>query len=251
MRTKTSWQGVSSWYDAYHKDQGGYYHREVLLPRLKNLLKLDSDSSVLDLGCGEGILARQLPEDTDYLGIDASVSLIKSAKQKDRNRNHRYISGDITKDLEAKGGFSHALCVLAIQNVSNPKKVFSNASKHLEDRGSFTLVLNHPCFRIPKHSSWDFDPRQRIQSRKLDRYLSPTKIQIQAHPSQGERSANTLSFHRPLSYFFAALKEAGFYVEDFLELCSNKKSYGKMARAENFARGEFPLFLILHCKKMK
>lgn len=251
MRSKTSWQSVSSWYDAYHKDEGGYYHREVILPRIKKLISFNEESKVLDLACGEGILARHLPKESTYFGIDDAPSLIKVAKEKDKSPNHQYVVGDVTRDLQAPLlHFTHALCILAIQNISIPKKVFANASKHLTQEGYFTLVLNHPCFRIPKHSSWNIDLKNQTQSRVLDRYLSPTKIQISTHPSQQEKSEQTVSFHRPLSYYFEELKEAGFYVEELLELCSNKKSYGKMARAENFARNEFPLFLVLHCKKI-
>ncbi len=250
MHSNTSWQQVSSWYDAYHKDEGGYYHREVILPRIKKLITFNEECKVLDLACGEGILARHLPEGTVYLGIDDAPSLIKTAKEKDKNPKHQYLVGDVTEDLKAPLHFTHALCILALQNISIPKKVLVNASKHLTKDGYFTLVLNHPCFRIPKHSSWDIDQKNQTQSRVLKRYLSPTKIQISTHPSKQEKSEQTVSFHRPLSYYFEALKEAGFYVEELLELCSNKKSYGKMARAENFARNEFPLFLILHCKKI-
>lgn len=250
MRNRTSWQSVHSWYDKHQKEGGGYYHREVILPKLLGALKLDENSRVLDLGCGEGILGRKLKEVPTYLGIDASAGLIKNAKLKDPNKEHRYQLGDVTRELKAPNHFTHAFFILSLQNIAHPKKALENVWNHLEEDGSLTLVLNHPCFRVPKHSSWGVDTQEKKQFRRLERYLSPFRTTIQAHPSQRDRSPATLSFHRPLSLFFTFLKEAGFCVEDFQELCSNKKSYGKMAKAENYARDEFPLFAVLHCRKV-
>ncbi|MCH9633372.1 MAG: Ubiquinone biosynthesis O-methyltransferase, mitochondrial [Chlamydiae bacterium] len=249
MRHKTSWQTVHSWYDKHQSEDGGYYHREVIFPKLLASIKLDENSRVLDLGCGEGILGRKLAKINHYVGIDASSGLIKKAKIKDSNKSHHYQVGDVTYDLKVSDSFTHAFFVLSIQNISNPKKALESAWKNLEEGGSLSLVINHPCFRIPQNSSWDIDLKANTQSRKLKRYLSPFRSAIKAHPSKKEFSETTLSFHYSLSNFFSYLKDVGFYVEDFIEVCSNRKSYGKKARAENFARAEFPLFLIMNCRK--
>lgn len=248
MRQKTSWQSVHSWYNKHQKSEGGYYHREVILPKLLKVLDLKPGDKLLDLGCGEGILERKLPQGVTYVGVDASKGLLKMAKQKSTSSLSTFVFGDMTKPLNLDSDFSHMTLVLSLQNVSNPKAVFEQSKNYLTHGGSLTLVLNHPCFRIPKHSSWDFDNHHKVQYRRLDRYMSPFRVSIQAHPSKGEHSPSTVSFHRPLSFYFNLLKENGFYVEDFLEVTSNKKSYGKNASRENYARDEFPLFSILHCK---
>ena len=64
-------------------------------------------------------------------------------------------------------------------------------------------------------------------------------------------SAKTVSFHRPLQYYFKALAKAGFVVEKLEEWTSMKVSdSGPRAKAENDARKEFPLFLYLGAKKI-
>ena len=148
----TSWQPVSNWYDKIVSKEGHYFHKNVIFPRLLPYLK--KANAVLDLACGQGVLARQLPKEVAYTGIDISPSFIKSAKEKNRVRSRSFAVGDVTEPLKVKGSFSHAVCLLALQNISDPLRLFQNAKKHLNDRGELFLVLNHPCFRIPRQTHW-------------------------------------------------------------------------------------------------
>ena len=109
-------------------------------------------------------------------------------------------------------------------------------------------VLNHPCFRIPRQSSWGFE-EERVQFRRLDAYASPVSIPIVMHPGKKD-SESTLSFHRSLADLTAAAFAAGFVISGMKELVSNKESEaGPRAKAENRARKEFPLFLALRLEK--
>ncbi|MDF2549274.1 MAG: hypothetical protein K0S07_341 [Chlamydiales bacterium] len=244
----TSWQKSSAWYDQIVGEKGHYYHQHVILPKILPLFKNPSEDSLLDLACGQGILGRQLPN-TPYQGVDLSSALIQKAKQYDQSPGHRYQVGDISKPLKIDATFSHASIILAIQNIREPLKAFQQAAKHLKPGGKLMLVLNHPCFRIPRQSSWEVDLPNQIQYRRINRYHSSMEIPIQTHPGQKEQSENTLSFHHPLSEYFRWLKEAGFVVELLDEWYSDKESEGGRARMENASRFEIPLFLFLLAAK--
>ena len=70
------------------------------------------------------------------------------------------------------------------------------------------------------------------------------EIPINMHP--GEKSSPiTWSFHLPIEEYSKMLFESGFYIEKIEEWTSEKKSVGKMARAENRAREEFPMFMTI------
>lgn len=249
MAKDTSWQNSSRWYQKHIEKEGSYNHRELILPKLLPLLNLSTSSSLLDLGCGQGVLSFAIDPKIRYLGLDASQSLIKYALDKKKSKNHEFKRKDVTQALNLDKKFSHAAFVLSIQNMAYPQKALIEASKALEKNGKLALVINHPCYRIPKHSSWEFIENHKGQYRRIDRYMSPFKATLQTHPSQGKSSPKTFSFHHPLSNYFTFLKEAGFLVEDLVEVCSNKKSYGKAAKSENFARKEFPLFMIILASK--
>ena len=112
------------------------------------------------------------------------------------------------------------------------------------------LVLNHPSFRIPKESSWGYDDEKDIQFRMVDKYLTESKIDIDMNPGETKNKKMTVSFHRPLQYYFKLLKNNGFCVGSLEEWISNKTSeVGPKKRAEDKSRKEFPLFMALECIK--
>lgn len=236
-----------SWksYDKTVGSEGHYYHQQIILPKTLELLALNKANSLslLDLGCGQGILARHLPKKVEYVGVDNSPALLRAARKYSK---HSFILGDLTQPLSLeKKDFSHAVILLALQNIEDPFSVLSNAAAHLRSGGKLLIVLNHPCFRIPRQSSWGTDAQKKIQYRRIDRYFSPLQIPIQMRPSQKELSEETWSYHYPLAAYSGWIKKAGFLIEQLDEWCSDKKSMGKMAAMEDRARKEFPLFLAI------
>ena len=138
--------------------------------------------------------------------------------------------------------------------MENVQGVFNECGRVLKENGKLFLVMNHPAFRIPKASGWEWDAKNKIQYRRIDSYLSESREKIDMHPSAGSRksaSDYTLSFHRPLQFYFKALQKAGFSVNRLEEWNSNKKSEpGPRATAENKIRKEIPLFLFLEAIKL-
>ena len=250
----TSWQPVASWYNKITGEGGHYYHQHVVIPGVLRLLGISpkspqSPQSVLDIACGNGILAKSLPQNVDYTGIDIAPSLIEEAKKTDKNRDHKYIVADATKTLNIPGGFTHSAIILALQNIKNPEFALENISKSLTQGGKLVIVLNHPAFRIPRQSSWGIDENTKMQYRRVDRYMTPMDIPITAHP--GERfSPNTLSYHFPISAYSKMLKDAGLVIELIEEWTSDKESIGRNSKMENRARNEFPLFMTFVAKKI-
>lgn len=242
----TSWEKASKWYGSIASKEGHYFHRKIIFPALREImdLKKTKDPSVLDLGCGPGAFAAQIPKNIPYCGVDLSRSLIRLAK-KNNEKNRIFVQGDITKPLQIeKKDFSHAVFILSLQNVAKPDLAISQVKKHLRPNGKLILVLNHPCFRIPRQTGWQIDEAQKLQYRRVNHYMSPLKIPIQAHPGK-EKESVLWSYHFPISSYFHFLKKSQFSVCDLQEWCSDKKSYGKKAKMENRARQEIPLFLTI------
>lgn len=252
-KTDTSWESSAGWYDKIVGQKGHYYHQQVIIPGVLRLLEMKKKSNphLLDLACGQGILARHLPKGMKYLGIDTSLSLIEAAKQYEPKSLHEFIVKDLSHPLDLPyKEYSHATCILAIQNLEKPLNLFRTAFAHLREGSNFIIVLNHPCYRIPRQSGWGVDEQKKLQYRRVDRYMSPLKIPIQTQPSKQESSEQTWSFHYPISFYTSQLKEAGFVLEIIEEWRSDKKSTGKHATMENRSRQEFPLFLTLVARKV-
>ncbi len=249
-RSQSSWQNVERWYDSIVGVTGHYYHTHVIMPNLKKIIHFHENSSFLDLACGQGVLSRHIPKDIPYTGIDISSSLIKKAKEYSAScANHEFFQADITKNLPlGKKVFTHAAIVLALQNIEDAENVIQNAKIHLKAGAQFIIVLNHPCYRIPRQSSWGFNENSKTQYRQVNSYMSPQKIPITQHPGAKEQSETTWSFHHPLSTYFQWLHNHNFIVINMYEWCSDKASTGKAASWENRARKEFPLFLTIDAR---
>lgn len=245
----TSWSPVAKWYNSIVGDSGHYFHEHVILPGIKKLLDPKAGESVLDIGCGQGVYARTLHHAVEYTGIDISKELIKEAVGLTKNSKHKFYVSDVTKSIPVpEESFDHAISILALQNMQDSSSAISNVAKSLKVGGDFVFVVNHPSFRIPRQSSWGKDSSQKLEYRRVNRYLSPLEIPINAHPGLAD-SALTWSYHQPLEYYVKALKSCGMVVTDLEEWTSDKVSVGKSAKAENRARSEFPMFMAIRSVK--
>ncbi len=246
----TSWEPVSAWYDKKLGSSGDWAHTNIVIPKTIQLLSLTSKSTLLDLGCGQGILGRSVPHAILYTGIDIAPTLITFAKSRDKNNNHHYLVGDMTKQLSISNSFTHCACILTLDNIKNPSDVMHQVHTHLQINGVFVFVINHPCFRIPRQSSWGIDQQNKLQYRRINRYLSPLEIPITMHPGRSQTPV-TWTYHFPISLYSTWLAETGFGIDVIEEWTSDKESVGTASKMENRARSEFPLFLAIKAIKLK
>ena len=250
MAKDTSWQKVGKWYSNLVGESGHYYHQHVILPNLFRLMNLKINDSVIDLACGQGILGRCMPDGVRYMGLDVARNLIEDATRLDKNLKHKYFTTDVSKEIKLNSTFSHATIVLALQNIKHAFRVIRNANNILNKNGRLFIVLNHPAFRVPQHSDWGVDKENGVQSRKIDAYMSPLEIPIESSPFDKKNNQLTFSYHYPLSAYCEMLSDNGFVIEKIEEWISDKKSEGGMAKIEDKARAEIPLFMAIVARKI-
>jgi ubiquinone/menaquinone biosynthesis C-methylase UbiE len=243
----SSWDAAEKWYSDCVGNKGHYYHQSVVLPNALRMLNLTKQKSLIDLGCGQGVLARHLPDSIEYTGVDLSKKLIDEAKRTTKRKNCSFHVADATaqKLPLGKTDFDRASCILALQNMEHGEGAIQSAARHLREEGELLLVLNHPAFRIPRQSGWGVDEKASLQYRRMNGYMSPMNIPLQINPGKGEKSEIFYSYHQPLSNYISWLSKAGFLIHALEEWISDKKSEGAKARMEDRARREIPLFLAL------
>ncbi len=249
----TSWGEVAEWYDALLDDPDSF-QRRVILPNLLRVLNLKPGERVLDVGCGQGFFSRAFWETgANVLGVDIAPELIALAqrnvpKSKTGRRLEFTVAAADRLDQVADHSVDTVTLVMAIQNIENLHGVFQACQRVLKPGGHVVMVLNHPAFRIPQGSSWGSDGAK-IQYRRVDRYLSEARVNIQMHPGANPRQ-RTVTFHRPLQLYFKALAKHGFCVRRLEEWISHRVSQpGPRAAAEDRTRKEIPLFLFLEATK--
>jgi ubiquinone/menaquinone biosynthesis C-methylase UbiE len=161
-------------------------------------------------------------------------------------KHAEFVVGDATQEIPVeKRDFDRACFILSLQNMENGAGAIQTAARHLKKNGKLLIVLNHPCFRIPRQSAWGIDEQMKLQYRRVNSYMSPQKIPIQTNPGKGETSESKVSYHHPLSDYAMWLQKEKFAIAKLEEWCSDKKSEGAKARMEDRARKEIPLFLAI------
>ena len=247
---ETSWGHVANWYHEHVSESDDTYHEKVIKPNLLRVIGDSRGKRVLDVACGEGFFSRALTAAGAHVtGADIAPELIAIAK-KLGPADITYLAAPASRMPLPDASFDAGICVLALQNIKDLSGTLAQVSRLLKKDGLFIIVLNHPCFRIPRHSQWGFDADASVQFRRLDRYLSETSIPVQMHPGKDPR-ITTLSYHRPLQVYMKELAKHGFVLAGLEEWISHRVSEkGPRRDAEDRARKEFPLFLMLRARRV-
>lgn len=246
---KTDWDTISSWYDKY-LEGSDTYQSKVIAPNLMRILSIKKGDTVLDLACGQGFFSRLVKDfGAVVTGVDLSKKLIDKAKE--HSRDISYVVAPAHDTKLKKESFNKVFTVLAFENIKNVDEVMVEVNRVLKKEGEFVLVMLHPAFRIPQYSDWNFDTKKEVQYRRVDKYLSEVKIDIELNPHKGSKKISSTTFHRPLQWYMKSFKKLGFAITTIEEWISHKKSQpGARQKAEDTARKEFPMFLVLELKKV-
>lgn len=248
MKKDTSWHESAEWYKALLAAGQGTYQTDILLPNLMRLVGPKAGLKILDLGCGTGFFARAFANaGAEVTGLDNGADMIRLAQEESRDIKYYHGSADNLKQF-ADASFDAVTIVLALQNMENLSGVINECARVLKVGGSVYLVLNHPAFRVPKNSGWEWNRDRSVQYRRIDTYLSESKQSIQMHPGAAP-DAYTVSFHRPLQAYVKILGKANFGVTRLEEWISNRPGpKGRTFAALEQSRKEIPLFLFLEAR---
>ncbi len=246
----TSWGPAAQWYSGHLENTEDSYQKQVILPGLLRVLDLKAGDRLLDLACGQGFFSREFVKTgAVVVGADISPELIGEAQKLSPEMITYHVAPANQLSFAPDESFDATTIILAIQNIEDMVGTFAEAARVLKKGGHLVLVIMHPAFRMPEFSSWGYDEEKRVQYRRVDRYLSPNRSELLVHPGK-ENSPVTVSYHRSLQDFSKALAQAGFAIARLEEWISHKKSgNGPRRVAEDRARTEIPLFMMIEARK--
>ncbi|MCX7125476.1 MAG: class I SAM-dependent methyltransferase, partial [Gammaproteobacteria bacterium] len=99
-KTRTIWNDLAAWWDESAQD-GDLYHRTFLFPALVKWISPKKGIRILDMGCGNGALARLFAKaDASVVAVDFSDVFIKLAKERSKNLNIDYRVIDATDNKQ-------------------------------------------------------------------------------------------------------------------------------------------------------
>ena len=249
----TSWDPVAEWYSGWVGAAGSKHHQLVAIPAVLELLAPQPHESILDIGCGPGVLAPVVAAaGASYTGVDASARLLAFARHH-HGHHGRFVQGDATRlpRLPAlrPGAFDGAVFLLSIQDMRPLDAVLRAAATMVRREGRVVLLMTHPCFRIPRQSGWGWDAQRKLRFRRIDRYLSELAIPMKRY-GRDKRSV-TRSFHRPLAAYVNGLAQAGLLLDRLAEIPSYRAPpHGHPPNMADAEHAEIPLFLAVRARKL-
>lgn len=251
----TSWGAVADWYDTAIEGSPDSYQQKVILPNLTRLVDAKAGMNILDNACGQGFFARAFAgAGATVTACDISPELVALGKERDPAQKITFLTAPSDKlDFAKEATFDAVTIVLALQNIEKLAETFAECSRVLKPNGRLIFIVNHPAFRIPQASSWQWDEKAGKQFRRVDMYMSDRTIKIDMTPGEvlASKKKSTISFHRPLQSYFKPLHKAGFAITRLEEWISHKTSQaGPRASEEDRIRKEIPMFLCIEATKI-
>jgi ubiquinone/menaquinone biosynthesis C-methylase UbiE len=232
---------------------GSRHHQQLAIPAVLELLDVQPGEHILDLGCGQGVLAAPIHRArAHYTGVDLSRGLVRIARKR-HGREGRFLVGDARAldelpEVEAET-FDAAVFLLSIQDMQPLDAALHSTSWALRQGGRVAILMTHPCFRVPRQSGWGWDANRKLQFRRVDRYLTPLQVPLKAY-AKGKHKGVSRSFHRPMQAYVNALGESGLLLDRICEIPSDLKQHkGERRKAKKRADEEIPLFLGLRAWK--
>jgi len=140
--------------------------RNYIWPDLEPFLKnIKTNTSILDVGCGNGRLLLGLPNKIKYTGIDISSELLKEAEKK--YSDHQFIETDITETKIWKHlpKFDYIFCIAVIHHLPTTKDhlfLLEQIQKHLKPEGKVLLTAWN--LWQPKYRKNHFDFQTKLQN---------------------------------------------------------------------------------------
>ena len=179
--SSSSWDPVARWYAQWVGKRGSEYHRKLAIPAVIDLLRLQPGETIVDIGCGTGVLAAALPSSVNYVGVDLSRRLLDTARTL-RGKQRAFVQGDATRLAEVTGLEAQmadaAAFVLSIQDMDPLGGALGGAAWVLKNNGRLALLMFHPCFRVPRQSGWGWDEARALQYRRIDSYLTTREVPV-------------------------------------------------------------------------
>jgi len=187
-----------------HRDP---FRKFVSDPALYSKIKeFDPGSLVLDCGCGEGYVSRELCNGGHKaIGIDLSRNMIKAAKD-----NEGYFSvANIFNIPFADETFDNVISNFVLLELKEPERAIKEISRVLKKNGKFIFQISHP-FSITSNSGKPVE-------RKLEDYFE-SKLYEEKFIVDGLTSPKEgIRYHHPLSRYTQALRDNSLLIESLEE----------------------------------
>lgn len=224
--SKKIWEKNAQFWDNAMGDKSNEFHREVVRPKVTELLSPNPADYILDIACGNGNYSSYLAQrGASIVAFDYSKKMIELAKRRQSQyaKQIEFCVADATNresilELKRNRAFTKAVSNMAIMDITDIEPLLMAVYELLEESGIFVFATQHPCFIT-----------------LTEKYMTPHSyygIAIEGQPEE------QIYYHRSIQDIFNLCFRAGFVIDGFYEECFKNNK-------------EIPMVMIVRLKKVK
>ncbi|MFZ6002420.1 MAG: class I SAM-dependent methyltransferase [Actinomycetota bacterium] len=235
------WEAHARWWQDGFTEGADPEYEEQILPLAAD--HLAGCGRVLDVGCGEGQVARLALAvgATVAIGVDPTWAQVAEAHR--RSGGPHYGRADAARLPFAGGRFDAVVACLVFEHIRDVDLAIGEVSRVLRPGGRFLFFLNHPLLQTP-NSGWIDD--QILDPPEQYWRIGPYLVEDQTI-EEVEKGVFIPFIHRPLSRYVNALADHRLVVTRMEEPAPPA---GFLARAPEYAQaGTIPRLLFLRAEK--
>jgi len=213
---KREWATLADWFDENQGDAGDLWHRTLIFPGILKVVGNVKGRDILDVGCGNGSLARILARmENRVTGVDVSAGIIEHAKRREAadSLGVAYFASEAANlSRFDANSFDLVTSCMALMDLSDAAGAIREMGRVVRHSGRCVMLFSHPCFDIPRASSWLVETgfsRTMTLSLRLERYREVFSEWLRWSDKVDHEM---LAYHRPLSWYFRAIRDAGLAV---------------------------------------
>ncbi len=234
------WETHAQWWQDGFSEGADPEYTEQILPLAA--LHLDGATRVLDVGTGEGQIARLASgqsENTTTIGIDPTSAQIVEAYR--RGKGPAYARAGAAQLPFKNQAFDAVVACLVFEHIDEVDEAIAEVARVLQTNGRFLFFLNHPLLQTP-NSGWIDDTILEEQYWRIGPYLTEDHT-----IEEVEKNVFIPFIHRPLSRYVNALATNRLLITRMEE---PPPPPGFLERAHEYTEAAtIPRLLLLVCEK--
>lgn len=231
------WERHARWWQDGFSEGADPEYTEQILPLAAELLS--GARRVLDIGCGEGQIARLAADGGSevVVGIDPTWAQVHEAARRGGGPAYARSGADGLPFPDAS--FDAAVACLVFEHIEEVDAAIAEVARILTPGGRFAFFLNHPLLQTPD-SGWIDD--QILDPPEQYWRIGPYLVES-ATIEEVEKDVHIPFIHRPLGRYVNALADNGLVITRMLEPAPPP---GFLARATEYAEAStIPRLLVL------
>jgi ubiquinone/menaquinone biosynthesis C-methylase UbiE len=206
-------------------DPEGTREKEIF-PYIRKWLKEFDLKTIVDIGCGQGSCSALLPENTKYVGIDSSQTLIDRAKELFTSPNRESLVGDAYDLPLENDSYDAVMSIWVWSHLKDLRKAAKEMYRILKKGGRFLVITANPATYEERKTFY----KEYTIDEKENKLIGTFDL------GGGKTLTDTTLYFHSRKDILEAIKTAGFKIE----------TIGKMGEAETSDKG---LYIVVEGRK--